>query len=97
MSEPLAQPKQPKLLGHPSNIANSLERKYRETLGKIYSPTLAGGVRVLYGGSVKANNALELMAQPDVDGALVGGASLLPEDFVQIVRAGREVSGAAAR
>jgi hypothetical protein len=35
MSEPLAQPKQPKLLGHPSNIANSLERKYRETLGEI--------------------------------------------------------------
>ncbi|HWA65978.1 MAG TPA: triose-phosphate isomerase [Mycobacteriales bacterium] len=62
----------------------------RATLAEVYSPTLAAGVRVLYGGSVKASNAADLMAQPDVDGALVGGASLLPEEFVQIVRAGRE-------
>jgi triosephosphate isomerase len=62
----------------------------RATLTDIYSQTLAGSLRVLYGGSVKAGNALDLMAQPDVDGALVGGASLSPEDFVQIVRAGRE-------
>ena len=64
----------------------------RETLGQIYNGTLAGAARVLYGGSVKSNNAVELMAAPDVDGALVGGASLIPEDFVQIVRAGRESS-----
>lgn len=44
-------------------------------------------VRILYGGSVKAANAAELMAQPDVDGALVGGASLDPEEFAAIVRA----------
>jgi triosephosphate isomerase len=44
-------------------------------------------VRVLYGGSVKPDNAAELMAQPDIDGALVGGASLDPEGFAQIVRA----------
>jgi triosephosphate isomerase (TIM) len=68
----------------------------RSTLGQVYSPTLAGAARILYGGSVKANNALELMAQPDIDGALVGGASLLPEDFVRIVRAGRESSGVSA-
>jgi triosephosphate isomerase len=66
----------------------------RATLADIYSPTLAGATRVLYGGSVKANNALELMGQQDVDGALIGGASLLPEDFVQIVRAGREAVAA---
>jgi triosephosphate isomerase len=64
----------------------------RSTLADVYSPTLAGATRVLYGGSVKSNNAPDLMAEPDVDGALVGGASLIPEDFVQIVRAGRESS-----
>jgi triosephosphate isomerase len=47
----------------------------------------AAGVRILYGGSVKPDNAEELMAQPDIDGALVGGASLTAEQFVPIVRA----------
>jgi triosephosphate isomerase len=45
----------------------------------------AAQVRVLYGGSVKPDNAKELLALPDVDGALVGGASLKPEDFAQII------------
>ena len=48
----------------------------------------AAATRVLYGGSVKAGNAAELFAQPDIDGALVGGASLVAEDFLAIVRAG---------
>jgi triosephosphate isomerase (TIM) len=47
----------------------------------------ADEVRILYGGSVKPDNAAELMAQPDVDGALVGGAALDPEDFAAIVEA----------
>ena len=47
----------------------------------------AGSVRILYGGSVKADNASELLALPDVDGALVGGASLEPESFAAIVGA----------
>ena len=47
----------------------------------------AGMVRILYGGSVKPDNAAEILAQPDVDGALVGGASLDPEGFAQIVAA----------
>ncbi|GAC1523906.1 MAG: triose-phosphate isomerase [Thermoleophilaceae bacterium] len=47
----------------------------------------AEGVRVLYGGSVKAENAAEILGQPDVDGALVGGASLEPEGLVEIVAA----------
>jgi triosephosphate isomerase len=64
----------------------------RATLEDLYNGTFAKAARVLYGGSVKSNNAAELMAAPDVDGALVGGASLIPEDFVQIVRAGRESS-----
>jgi triosephosphate isomerase (TIM) len=48
---------------------------------------VADSVRILYGGSVKPGNAAELMAQPDIDGALVGGASLDPEDFAAIVEA----------
>jgi triosephosphate isomerase (TIM) len=46
----------------------------------------ADGVRVQYGGSVKPGNAAELMGQPDIDGALVGGASLEAEDFARIVQ-----------
>ena len=45
-------------------------------------------VRIQYGGSVKAANAAELMAQPDIDGALVGGASLDPDEFAKIVQFG---------
>jgi triosephosphate isomerase len=51
------------------------------------APEAAAGVRVLYGGSVKPDNAKEILAQPDVDGALVGGASLDPEEFARIVAA----------
>ncbi len=47
--------------------------------------TAADGVRIQYGGSVKSSNAADIMAQPDVDGALVGGASLDPEEFARIV------------
>jgi triosephosphate isomerase len=53
------------------------------------SAEAAGEVRILYGGSVKPDNAAELIAQPDVDGALVGGASLDPGDFAAIVDAAR--------
>jgi triosephosphate isomerase (TIM) len=51
------------------------------------SPGQAEQVRLLYGGSVNADNAAELLALPDVDGALVGGASLDPESFAAIVAA----------
>jgi triosephosphate isomerase len=50
---------------------------------------VAGAVRILYGGSVKAANVAEIMAEPDVDGALVGGASLDAEEFVRICRLGK--------
>jgi triosephosphate isomerase len=50
-------------------------------------PVVAGGVQVLYGGSVKAQNAAELFAQPDIDGGLIGGASLVADDFLAICRA----------
>jgi triosephosphate isomerase (TIM) len=58
----------------------------RARLGELYSPALAAGVRVLYGGSVKAANIAGIMAQPDVDGALVGGASIDAGEFASIVR-----------
>jgi triosephosphate isomerase len=58
----------------------------RSLLGKIFDETVARKVRIQYGGSVKANNAKELMSQPDVDGALVGGASLEPRSFADIIK-----------
>ncbi len=56
----------------------------RGRLAELYSPELAAGVRILYGGSVKSTNAGEIVAQPDVDGALVGGASLDGAEFAGI-------------
>lgn len=58
----------------------------REALAKSFGQEVADGVRVLYGGSVKAGNVAEIMAGEDVDGALVGGASIVPEDFAAICR-----------
>ena len=57
----------------------------RETLAQIFGQETADGIRVLYGGSAKPSNIAELVAKPDVDGALVGGASLKAEDFSQMV------------
>jgi triosephosphate isomerase len=58
----------------------------RRRLGELYAGDLAAGVRVLYGGSVKSSSIAGLMAMPDVDGGLVGGASLDAEEFARIVR-----------
>jgi triosephosphate isomerase len=58
----------------------------RTRLAELYSGDLADGVRVLYGGSVKASNVAAIMSEADVDGALVGGASLDPDEFVAIAR-----------
>jgi triosephosphate isomerase len=57
----------------------------RVRLGQNH-PGVAQAVRILYGGSVKANNIAAIMEQPDIDGALVGGASIDPDEFVKIVR-----------
>jgi triosephosphate isomerase len=59
----------------------------RSVLGRIYNKTLAQEVRVLYGGSVKASNAGDFFRQTDIDGALVGGASLKASEFIAIVKA----------
>ena len=58
----------------------------RAEVAKLYNQETADSVRIQYGGSVKAANIAQIMAQPDVDGALVGGASLDPEEFAGIVR-----------
>ena len=58
----------------------------RREVGERLSEELAESVRILYGGSVKPENCSMLMAQPDIDGALVGGASLEPETFARIVK-----------
>ena len=57
----------------------------RKTIGKLYGEGFAAGCRILYGGSVKAENVDDLMAQPDLDGALVGGDSLKAANFLRII------------
>ena len=58
----------------------------RKVVGELHGEDTAASVRIQYGGSVKPNNVAEIMAQPDVDGALVGGASLDPDGFARIVQ-----------
>jgi len=64
--------------------------RIRDLLKEIGGDNFAQGVRILYGGSVKPDNAREIMAQGDVDGALVGGASLEVESFMQLVEAAQQ-------
>ncbi|NOT02782.1 MAG: triose-phosphate isomerase [Phycisphaerales bacterium] len=65
----------------------------RSRLALTFGPEAAGGMRIQYGGSVKPDNAAALMGCPDVDGALVGGASLVAGDFARII----EIAGTEAR
>jgi triosephosphate isomerase len=58
----------------------------RQTVGELAGPDVAGGMRIQYGGSVKAGNIRDFMAHPEIDGALVGGSSLDPEEFALIVK-----------
>ncbi len=58
----------------------------RTRLAELFSGDTADGIRILYGGSVKASNVAAIMAQTDVDGALVGGASIVADEFVSICR-----------
>ena len=59
----------------------------RATLAKLYDADTAKAISILYGGSMNAGNAAELLAQPDIDGGLIGGASLKPVDFSKIIAA----------
>lgn len=67
--------------------ANDVARSIRATLGAMYSPEVATKVRIQYGGSVTDANASLFLGEPDIDGALVGGASLAAEPFTAIVKA----------
>lgn len=69
-----------------SEQAQEMHKSIRQWLQENISQDVAQGVRILYGGSVKGANAGELMEQPDVDGFLVGGASLKADDFAKIVQ-----------
>ena len=68
--------------------AQEVHAMIRQLISDTYDPTVARSIRIQYGGSVKPANAAELMAQADIDGALVGGAALKTADFVGIVKAG---------
>jgi len=68
--------------------ANATIGTIRSTLREVVGD-VANSVRILYGGSVKVGNTAELMAQSEIDGALVGGASLDPDDFARIIQYGR--------
>lgn len=65
--------------------AQAMHAAIRTTLQELYGATVADAVRIQYGGSVKPENIDELMAQPDIDGALVGGASLKADSFLRII------------
>lgn len=70
--------------------ANRVVGVIRKEIAALYGAQTAEGIRIQYGGSVSGRNAAELMAQPEIDGALVGGASLRADEFAAIVRAAAE-------
>ena len=70
-------------------MAQEVHHMIREWLAGAFGREVADGIRILYGGSMKPNNAAELLGQPDIDGGLVGGASLKADDFSAIIRAAR--------
>lgn len=64
-----------------------MHQHLRSVLAGKYGKAVADGISILYGGSVKGSNAKELFSKPDVDGGLVGGASLQADDFAMIMEA----------
>lgn len=69
-----------------SDQAQEMHKSIRDSIAASYGKELANEISILYGGSVKPVNAQELLAQPDVDGGLIGGASLKPRDFIDIAK-----------
>lgn len=67
--------------------SQQMHEHIRKTIAEKYNQTVADSISILYGGSVKASNATEIFSQPDVDGGLVGGASLISEEFGAIISA----------
>ena len=67
--------------------AQEMHAFIRKTISEAFDSTIATNVTILYGGSVKPGNAVEIFSKPDVDGGLIGGASLVADDFIAIVKA----------
>ncbi len=67
--------------------AQEMHAFIRKTIGEAFNSAIANGVSILYGGSVKPGNAVEIFSKPDVDGGLIGGASLIADDFIAIIKA----------
>ncbi|MBU2947164.1 triose-phosphate isomerase [Zobellia uliginosa] len=67
--------------------AQEMHAFIRKTITDTYDASIANNVSILYGGSVKPGNAVEIFGKPDVDGGLIGGASLVADDFVAIIKA----------
>ena len=67
--------------------AQEVHEFIRKLIGQMYNEEIAEEIRILYGGSVKPGNAAELMSQKDIDGSLVGGASMKADDFLAIIQA----------
>ncbi|MUH37890.1 triose-phosphate isomerase [Zobellia amurskyensis] len=67
--------------------AQEMHAFIRKTITDAYDASIANNVSILYGGSVKPANAVEIFGKPDVDGGLIGGASLVADDFVAIIKA----------
>ncbi len=65
--------------------ANDMHKKIREVITNLFSPESAEQIRILYGGSVNEKNSSDLLSQPDIDGGLIGGASLKPDSFTAII------------
>ena len=70
--------------------ANEVCEEIRTVIRKLYGARVARSVTILYGGSMNENNAHDLLAQPDVDGGLIGGASLVPKKFTEIINAANQ-------
>jgi triosephosphate isomerase len=73
-----------------TEVNRTVAENIRPILAELFGSELAEGMRILYGGSVNPTNAIEFFSQSQIDGALVGGASLKPQDFVQITKAARK-------
>ena len=74
-------------------MAQEVHAKIRELLAEQFNPETANRIRILYGGSMKPGNAKELLAQEDIDGGLIGGASLKAADFNEIINAAIGLAG----
>ncbi|MEM9052286.1 MAG: triose-phosphate isomerase [Bacteroidota bacterium] len=72
-----------------ANQAQEMHAEIRNVLGELFNADFGNSIRILYGGSAKPANAKELFSQPDVDGGLIGGASLKADDFLAVIGAAK--------